>query len=140
MPLVEITAPAGSLPETAIAKVQREVANVVLRWMELPQTDFFAGATWVYVREAETGRAATGAPGVAPGFLVVVTPLEGFLTPARNESLASEITAVLRDAATEAGPESPVWTVVHEVPEGYWAVNGALTRRAKLDELISQAQ
>jgi phenylpyruvate tautomerase PptA (4-oxalocrotonate tautomerase family) len=136
MPLVEITAPAGALPGPAFATVQKSVADAVLKWMELPQTDFFAGATWVYVHDTGKGSAATGAAGVEPGFLVVVTPLEGFLTPEKNESLAKEIAAVLQEAC---GKEHPVWTLVNEVPEGFWAVNGSLTRRAKLDDLIAQS-
>ncbi|WP_327173949.1 hypothetical protein OG599_00860 [Streptomyces sp. NBC_01335] len=136
MPLVEITAPSGALPGPAVAAVQKDVAGAVLKWMGLPQTDFFAGATWVYVREAEKGSAATGAPGVEPGFLVVVTPLKGFLDAERNEALAAEVTAIIQQAVDG---EPVVWTVVNEVPEGFWAVNGSLTRRAKIDELIAEA-
>ncbi|MEU1086443.1 hypothetical protein ACFYPN_22460 [Streptomyces sp. NPDC005576] len=135
MPLVEITAPSGLLPGPALPAVQKDVAEAVLKWMGLPQTDFFSGATWVYVRETEKGGAATGIPGVEPGFLVVVTPLGGFLDPERNESLATEITWILQAAA---GGEPVVWTLVNEIPEGFWAVNGSLTRRAKIDELIAR--
>jgi phenylpyruvate tautomerase PptA (4-oxalocrotonate tautomerase family) len=140
MPLIDITAPAGAFSPTAAEAVQHKVAQAVMAWMGLPDTDFFAGATWVYLHEAGQGRSATGAPGTAPGFLVVVTALEKFLTPERNESLAADITRIIREEARYgADDETPVWTVVHEIPEGYWAVNAGLTRRAKLDVLLAQA-
>lgn len=42
----------------------------------------------------------------------------------------------MRDAT---GPDTVVWLVVNEIPEGNWAVNGGLTRRAKIDEFIAEA-
>ncbi|MGW8351999.1 tautomerase family protein [Streptomyces wedmorensis] len=135
MPLVELTVPEGTLSEAAAGVLQQQVADSVLTAMELPRTDFFAAATWVYVREAATGLATTGA-GTPPGVLVVVTPLEGFLTPERNEALSVEVTRHVQGAV---GPDTVVWLVVHEVPEGNWAVNGGLTRRAKIDEFVAEA-
>ncbi|MFI9114438.1 tautomerase family protein [Streptomyces venezuelae] len=135
MPLVEITVPEGALAEAAAEALQQRVADSVLTAMGLPRTDFFASATWVYVREAAKGLATTGA-GTAPGVLVVVTPLAGFLTPERNEALAAEVTRHVQEATA---PDTVVWLVVHEVPEGNWAVNGALTRRAKIDEFVAEA-
>lgn len=138
MPLVEITARAGAFTDAAAGRLQREVAEAVLTGMGLPATDFFASATWVYLREIPEGQAVTGA-GTAPGFLVTITALEKFLTPERNESLSTEITRLVRAAAQlEKEDQATVWVVVHEIPEGYWSVNGALTRRAKIDELLSQ--
>ncbi|MFJ4341150.1 hypothetical protein [Streptomyces sp. NPDC088915] len=136
MPLVEITVPEGTLSEAAAEVLQQQVADSVLKAMELPRTDFFTAATWVYVREAAKGLATTGA-GTPPGVLVVVTPLEGFLTPGRNEALSVEATRWVREAT---GPDTVVWLVVNEVPEGNWAVNGALTRRAKIDEFVAEAE
>ncbi|MFF9850071.1 tautomerase family protein [Streptomyces litmocidini] len=135
MPLVEITVPEGTLSEAAAEVLQQRVADSVLTAMELPHTDFFAAATWVYVREAAKGLATTGT-GRPPGVLVVVTPLEGFLTPERNEALAAEVTRHVHEATD---PDTVVWLVVNEIPEGNWAVNGALTRRAKIDELVAEA-
>ncbi|MEE1819667.1 hypothetical protein PUR59_32180 [Streptomyces sp. SP18ES09] len=135
MPLVEITVPEGTLSGAAAEVLQQRVADSVLTAMELPGTEFFAAATWVYVREAAKGLATTGA-GRPPGVLVVVTPLEGFLTPERNEALSAEVTRHVHEAT---GPDTVVWLVVNEIPEGNWAVNGALTRRAKIDELVAEA-
>ncbi|MGW5780743.1 tautomerase family protein [Streptomyces sp. NPDC003863] len=135
MPLVEITVPEGALSEAAAEVLQQQVADSVLAAMELPRTEFFAAATWVYVREAAKGLATTGA-GRPPGVLVVVTPLEGFLTPERNEALAVEVT---RHVHVATGPDTVVWLVVNEIPEGNWAVNGGLTRRAKIDEIVAEA-
>ncbi|MEU7389640.1 tautomerase family protein [Streptomyces tanashiensis] len=135
MPLVEITVPEGTLSEAAAEVLQQRVADSVLTAMELPLTEFFATATWVYVREAAKGLATTGV-GRPPGVLVVVTPLEGFLTPERNEALSVEVTRHVHEAT---GPDTVVWLVVNEIPEGNWAVNGGLTRRAKIDELVAEA-
>ncbi|MFF0477383.1 4-oxalocrotonate tautomerase family protein [Streptomyces sp. NPDC004284] len=135
MPLVEITVPEGTLSEAAAEVLQQQVADAVLTAMELPRTEFFAAATWVYVREAAKGLAATGT-GRPPGVLVVVTPLEGFLTPERNEALSAEVTRHVHEAT---GPDTVVWLVVNEIPEGNWGVNGGLTRRAKIDELVAEA-
>ncbi|MER5966773.1 hypothetical protein [Streptomyces sp. NPDC002057] len=135
MPLVEITVPEGALSGAAAEVLQQQVADAVLTAMGLPRTDFFASATWVYVREAAKGLATTGA-GTPPGVLVVVTPLKGFLTPERNEALSVELTRYVQEAT---GPDTVVWLVVNEIPEGNWAVNGGLTRRAKIDEFVAEA-
>ncbi|MFJ5095787.1 4-oxalocrotonate tautomerase family protein [Streptomyces sp. NPDC088557] len=136
MPLVEITVPEGSVTGAAAEVLQQRVADSVLTAMQLPHTDFFASATWVYVREAPKGLAVTGA-GTPPGVLVVLTPLKGFLTPERNEALGAEVTRHTREATGSA--DTVVWLVVNEIPEGNWAVNDALTRRAKIDEFIAEA-
>ncbi|MFD5467788.1 hypothetical protein ACFWIQ_34000 [Kitasatospora sp. NPDC127059] len=139
MPLVDITAPAGSIAPDRLEGLQQQVADTVLRWMELPLTAFFRSATWVYVHEAPEKTSATGAAGTAPGFIVKVTALEDFLTPERTEQLSVELTRLIQSTATPATEaESTVWVIVQEVPEGYWSVNGGLTRRAKIDEFIAQ--
>ncbi|WP_435973695.1 tautomerase family protein [Streptomyces sp. Qhu_M48] len=135
MPLVEITVPEGALSEAAAEVLQQQVADAVLTAMGLPRTDFFTSATWVYVREAAKGLATTGA-GTPPGVLIVVTPLKGFLTPERNEALSVELTRYVQEAT---GPGTVVWLVVNEIPEGNWAVNGGLTRRARIDEFVAEA-
>lgn len=137
MPLVEITVPAGSVPPESIGSLQRNVAGSVLKWMGLPDTDFFTSATWVHVHEIPAERASTGRAGTDPGFVVVVTAIEGFLTPERNEALSAEVTRhVLTAASLPAEKAASVWTIVREVPEGFWSVGGNITRRSKLDALI----
>ncbi|MBD0707731.1 MULTISPECIES: hypothetical protein [unclassified Streptomyces] len=136
MPLVEITVPEGSVTGAAVEVLQQRVVTSVLTAMELPRTDFFTSATWVYLREAAKGLAVTGT-GAAPGAVVVLTPLEGFVTPERNEVLGAELTRHVREAT---GTDTVVWLIVNEIPEGNWAVNDALTRRARIDEFIAEAE
>jgi phenylpyruvate tautomerase PptA (4-oxalocrotonate tautomerase family) len=141
MPLVEITVPAGALEEDSLSALQRDVADSVLKWMGLPHDDFFRSATWVYVNEVPAGRSTTGAGDTGPRFLVVVTALEKFLTAESNEAMAGEITEfVLKAAGLPADKAGAVWTVVHEVPEGNWAVGSNLTRRKNIDALIAQSK
>lgn len=140
MPLVQITVPAGSIPADSLRTLRQEVAAAVMRAMGLPATTFFSAATWVYVQEVPEDRASTADPASRPGFLVVVTALEGFLTPERNEALSAEVTRhVLAAAARPPEDAGSVWTIVREVPEGFWSVGGALTRRNRLDALIASA-
>lgn len=141
MPLVEITVPAGALEEDVLPSLQQDIADSVLKWMGLPLDDFFRSATWVYVKEVPAGRSTTGAGDTGPRFLVVVTPLEKFLTAESNEAMSEEITQfVLKAAGLPADKASSVWTLVREVPEGYWSVGANLTRRKNIDALIEQSK
>lgn len=58
------------------------------------------------------------------------------MTARTARPLAAEVTRHVQEATA---PDTVVWLVVHEVPEGNWAVNGALTRRAKIDEFVAEA-
>ncbi len=135
MPLVEITVPEGTLSEAAAEVLQQQVADSVLKAMELPRTDFFTAATWVYVREAAKGLATTRA-GTPPGVLVVVTPWRlpdpraqrGPLRRGDRVGAGGDRARHRRLARRERGPG------------GNWAVNGGLTRRAKIDEFVAEAE
>jgi len=140
MPLVQITVPAGSIPDDALGTLRQELAAAVMRAMGLPATPFFSSATWVHVHEVPEDRASTGDAASRPGFVVVVTALAGFLTPERNEALSAEVVRhVLTAAKLPQDDAGSVWTIVHEVPEGYWSVGPNLTKREKLDALIAEA-
>ena len=137
MPLIDVTLPAGAVPADAAGDLSAAVVAAVLRWAELPQTNFFRAATWVRLHEAAAPTFTTGAGPHERAFLVQITALSGLLDERRHEGLAAELTGILRTASGSADDEGTVWTIVQDIPEGSWSVNGQLTRAEHLAPLIA---
>jgi phenylpyruvate tautomerase PptA (4-oxalocrotonate tautomerase family) len=140
MPMIELTAPAGSLTDEGRAGVQRSLAGTLLRWEGAPDTAFFRSVAWSYLHELPAG-AQTTAEDDEPRFRVDVTVPVGALSPRRTEGLIGEATAVVLDAAgLPASAAQRVWVLVHEQPEGTWGAGGAVVRRADLVALAERAR
>jgi phenylpyruvate tautomerase PptA (4-oxalocrotonate tautomerase family) len=140
MPMIELTAPAGSLTDEGRAGVQRALAGALLRWEGAPDTAFFRSVAWSYLHELPAG-AQTTAEDDAPRFRVVVTVPEGALSPRRTAGLIGEATTLVLEAAGLAASEAPrVWVLVREQPEGTWGAGGAVVRRADLVALAEKAR
>ena len=132
MPMIRLTAPAGSLTEEGREKVRRELAGVLLRWEGAPDTAFFRAQAWSYLVELPEG-AQTTAEDDAPRFLVEVTVPQGALSERRKAGLVEEATkTVLGAAGLSQGDALRVWVLVHEQPDGTWGAGGSVIRYADL--------
>ena len=132
MPMIRLTAPAGSLTEQGRTTVQRDLAAVLLRWEGAPDTAFFRAQAWSYLVELPDG-AQTTAEDDAPRFLVEVTVPQGALSERRRAGLVEEVTRTVLAAAGLAQDEAlRVWVLVHEQPEGTWGAGGSVIRYADL--------
>ncbi|MEO8814861.1 MAG: tautomerase family protein [Mycobacterium sp.] len=128
MPMIDLTVVEGSIPEQALVGLLDELATILLRWEQAPDTEFFREITWVYLHEVAPSRLAVGGrPGGEPRFRVEVTVPEGALSQRRKDGLAAGVHAAVMSAAG-LDPQTPqalhVWTLIREVPEGSWAAAG----------------
>ncbi|MEY9212530.1 tautomerase family protein [Thermobifida halotolerans] len=135
MPIIQLTAPAGSLTPQGRADVQQELARTLLRWEGAPDTPFFRAQSWSYLHELPEGAQTTAEDG-EPRFRVDVTVPEGALSQRRREGLVADVASVvLKAAGLEASEALRVWVLVHEQPDGTWGAGGSVVRYADLAEL-----
>ncbi|MER6129184.1 tautomerase family protein [Streptomyces sp. NPDC001795] len=138
MPMIRLTAPAGSLTEEGRKSVQRDLAAVLLRWEGAPDTAFFRAQAWSCLVELPEG-AQTTAENDAPRFLVDVTVPQGALSERRKAGLVEEATTtVLRAAGLSQDDALRVWVLVHEQPDGTWGAGGSVIRFADLVALAGK--
>ncbi|GAQ67323.1 tautomerase family protein [Streptomyces scabiei] len=138
MPMIRLTAPAGSLTEKGRASVQRELAAVLLRWERAPDLPFFRAQAWSYLIELPEG-AQTTAEDDEPRFLVEVTVPQGALDDERRAGLVAEATTTVLDAAGLSQDHAMrVWVLVNDQPEGTWGAGGNVIRFADLVALARE--
>ncbi|MFG3550927.1 4-oxalocrotonate tautomerase family protein [Streptomyces sp. NPDC047725] len=137
MPMIRLTVPTGALTDQGRARVQQDLAAVLLRWEGAPDTAFFRAQAWSYVTELPEGAQKT-AEDDAPRFLVEVTVPQRALSERRKAGLVEEATAtVLSAAGLPADQALRVWVLVHEQPEGTWGAGGSVVRYADLVALAN---
>ncbi|MFF5364098.1 4-oxalocrotonate tautomerase family protein [Streptomyces scabiei] len=138
MPMIRLTAPAGSLTEKGRASVQRELATALLRWERAPDLPFFRAQAWSYLIELPEG-AQTTAEDDEPRFLVEVTVPQGALDDERRAGLVAEATTTVLDAAGLSHDHAMrVWVLVNDQPEGTWGAGGNVIRFADLVALARE--
>ncbi|MGW1668420.1 tautomerase family protein [Streptomyces sp. NPDC002324] len=138
MPMIRLTAPAGSLTEEGRASVQRELAAAMQRWEGAPDAPFFRAQAWSYLIELPEG-AQTTAEDDAPRFLVEVTVPQGALSERRRAGLVEEATKIVLEAAGLSQDDAMrVWVLVNDQPEGTWGAGGSLIRFADLVALAEK--
>ncbi|MDX3457384.1 tautomerase family protein [Streptomyces sp. ME02-8801-2C] len=140
MPMIRLTAPAGALSEEGRTTIQRDLADVLLRWEGAPDTAFFRAQAWSYLVELPEG-AQTTAEDDAPRFLVEVTVPAGALSERRRAGLVQDVTKTVLSAAGLAADDAlRVWVLVHEQPDGTWGAGGSVVRYADLVALARQGK
>ena len=138
MPMIRLTAPAGSLTEKGRASVQRELAAAMQRWEGAPDAPFFRAQAWSYLIELPEG-AQTTAEDDAPRFLVEVTIPQGALSERRRAGLVEEATSIVLEAAGLSQDDAMrVWVLVNDQPEGTWGAGGSVVRFADLVALAKE--
>ncbi len=137
MPMIQLTAPSGALPDDVRRPLQQALAKTLLKWEGAPDNAFFRAQAWSYLIELPDGTQAT-AEDALPRFRVDVTVPEGALSDRRREGLIKEVTSLVLDAArlTEADALR-VWVLVNEQPEGNWGAGGAVVRFSELAALAT---
>jgi phenylpyruvate tautomerase PptA (4-oxalocrotonate tautomerase family) len=139
MPMIELTAPAGSLTDAGRKSVQRDLAALLLKWEGAPDNEFFRSVAWTYLHELPAG-AQTTAEDDAPRFRVDVRVPAGALSDRRKAGLVREATALVLDAAGLGETDAMrVWVLIHEQAEGTWGAGGQIVRFAELRELAAKS-
>ncbi|MFB9832837.1 tautomerase family protein [Actinoallomurus acaciae] len=137
MPMIQLTAPVGALTSEGRARVQRELARVLLRWEGAPDTAFFRAQAWSYLHELPEG-AQTTAEDAQPRFRVDVTVPAGALSERRKAGLVTDATeAVLGAVGLDESDALRIWVLIHEQPEGTWGAGGSIIRYADLVALAA---
>jgi phenylpyruvate tautomerase PptA (4-oxalocrotonate tautomerase family) len=140
MPMIELTAPAGSLTDAGRKSVQRDLATLLLKWEGAPDNEFFRSVAWTYLHELPAG-AQTTAQDDAPRFRVDVRVPAGALSDRRKAGLVREATALVLEAAgLDEGDAMRVWVLIHEQPEGTWGAGGQIVKFAELKAAAQAAR
>ncbi|WP_406371798.1 tautomerase family protein [Streptomyces sp. NBC_00647] len=140
MPMIQLTAPCGSLTPEGRESVQGALADVLLRWEGAPDTPFFRAQAWSYLNELPEG-AQTTAEDDAPRFLVDVTVPQGALSERRKSGMVTEVTSVVLKAAGLSEADAlRVWVLIHEQADGTWGAGGSVIRFADLVALAQDAK
>ncbi|PWK84051.1 phenylpyruvate tautomerase PptA (4-oxalocrotonate tautomerase family) [Lentzea atacamensis] len=138
MPMIELTVPAGSLTDAGRKSVQRDLANLLLKWEGAPDNAFFRSVAWAYLHELPAG-AQTTAEDDAPRFRVDVRVPAGALSERRKAGLVQEATALVLEAAGLGEADvMRVWVLIHEQAEGTWGSGGKIVRFADLVEMAKK--
>ncbi|MEU3647926.1 tautomerase family protein [Lentzea sp. NPDC034063] len=140
MPMIELTAPAGSLTDAGRKSVQRDLAALLLKWEGAPDNEFFRSVAWTYLHELPAG-AQTTAEDDAPRFRVDVRVPVGALSDRRKAGLVQEATALVLEAAGLGEADAlRVWVLIHEQPEGTWGAGGQIVKFADLKAAAQAAK
>ncbi|MFD4637090.1 4-oxalocrotonate tautomerase family protein [Lentzea sp. NPDC058436] len=138
MPMIELTAPAGSLTDTGRRTVQRDLAAIALKWEGLPDTEFIRSLAWAYLHELPAGAQTTAADDL-PRFRVDVRVQAGALSDQRRDGLVREATAVvLKAAGLDIADAARVWVLIHEQAVRTWGAGGQVVTLAALDTAAPQ--
>lgn len=139
MPMIELTAPAGSLTDAGRKSVQRDLAALLLKWEGVPDNEFFRSVAWTYLHELPAG-AQTTAEDDAPRFRVDVRVPAGVLSDRRKAGLVQEATALVLEAAGLGEADAMrVWVLIHEQAEGTWGAGGQIIKLAELKAAAQNA-
>lgn len=132
MPQIELTVPAGVIPEEAAATLQQDLARTLLTWEGAPDTAFFRSLAWAYLHDIPAGAQIT-AGDTEPRLRVDVRVPAGALDDDRKAGLVAEVTELVL-AAAGLGPDQAlrVWVLVHEQADGTWGAGGRIVRHADL--------
>ena len=137
MPMIQLTAPTGALPDDGRDGLQQALAKTLLKWEGAPDTAFFRAQAWSYFIELPEGAQAT-AEDALPRFRVDVTVPEGALSDRRKAGLIKEVTSLVLGAAGLSDADAlRVWVLIHEQPEGTWGAGGAVVRFSELAALAN---
>lgn len=147
MPLIDLTAPAGALPEQARASLVDRLTAALIRHEGAPDNARTRAMTWVFLHELPTGAVhVAGAAAPTPVYRLQVTVPAGTLldgpgpvgTSGRS-ALVRELTDLVLEAegcAATAADRGRVYCVISEVEDGYW---GALGTTVRMSDIASIA-
>jgi phenylpyruvate tautomerase PptA (4-oxalocrotonate tautomerase family) len=128
MPMIEVTAPAGTIAPEAREELLEELAGTLLHWEGAPDTEFFRSVSWVYFNEIPVdGVYVGGRSGGEPRIRVEITTPEGALSQRRRAGLVADVhAAVARVAGIAPEDGLRVWVLCREIAEGSWGAGGAI--------------
>jgi phenylpyruvate tautomerase PptA (4-oxalocrotonate tautomerase family) len=139
MPLVEVTAPQGTLNKKDQDTLMSRLSDAVLKAEHAPVDDPAAQSlVWAYFNEVPEGASYVGGKSLekAPMRIAVTTP-EGALNDGTRRSLVEEIGAIVDDLVGPFEGRLNHWAMLYELDEGGWAGGGQIFRLADIQAAMN---
>jgi phenylpyruvate tautomerase PptA (4-oxalocrotonate tautomerase family) len=121
MPMIDVYAAAGTFANKQ-ALAQR-LAAAVMRWEAVPELRLFKDNTAAFIHELQPDALSNVAGDGNYVRVQVLTP-GGVLDREKQLGVVKELTAIVADAADDAGLAERTWVLLTESPEGGWGING----------------
>ncbi len=126
MPLIQVTAPEGTLQKNDQDTLISQLSNALLKAEGAPIDD--AGAqslVWAYYHEAPKTSVYVGGQNIEqPPFRIAVTTPQGALTESTRVSLVSDIGEIIDALVGPYENRLNHWAMLYEIDEGSWAGGG----------------
>ena len=139
MPLVEVTAPQGTLNKKDQGTLMSRLSNAVLKAERAP-TDYTGAQAlvWAYYNELPGGACYVGGENLEkmPLRIAVTTP-EGALNDGTRKSLVEEIGAIVDEIVGPFEGRLNHWAMLYELDEGSWAGGGQVFRLADIQAAMN---
>ncbi|ORW50127.1 hypothetical protein AWB90_09085 [Mycobacterium paraense] len=140
MPLMHVALTPGAFDDTAKQRLVTGLTEAACRAESVPDQPQHRMRALVLLHELSPGcfySAGASADAAVAGVFIDWHVSAGVLDGARKAQFAGEIQQVAASAAGTDGDKMVVTScVIHEVPEGQWAQNGAIRR---LPDIVPQA-
>ncbi|OBG98918.1 hypothetical protein [Mycobacterium sp. E3247] len=132
MPLMHVTLTPGAFDDTGKQRLVTGLTEAACRAESVPDQPQHRMRALVLLRELSAGcfySAGASADAAVAGVFIDWQVSTGVLDGARKAQFAGELQRVAAAAAGATGDKMVVTScVIHEVPEGQWAQNGAIRR------------
>lgn len=132
MPLMHVTLTPGAFDDAGKQRLVTGLTEAACRAESVPDQPQHRMRALVLLRELSPGSfysAGTSADAAVAGVFIDWQVSTGVLDGARKAQFAGELQQVAASAAQGNGDKMVVTScVIHEVPEGQWAQNGAIRR------------
>lgn len=140
MPMIDVHAPAGLLPEPRRRALAEALATAVLRAEGAPVAEPFASNTAVFIHDLPATSVHTAATDRAAVVRVEVTTPPGALDREGQQALVAAATGAVADAAADPALAARTWVVLHEAAEGGWGIAGQALGRTEFAALAAGAR
>jgi phenylpyruvate tautomerase PptA (4-oxalocrotonate tautomerase family) len=141
MPIIDLTAPRGSLSEETRDKLVSDLTEIALRWEGVGHGSRPTDSAWAYVHESEAGYVG-GRRFEQARYRLVLTVAAGVLDDVRKGCLVAEATS--RVLAAEGSIDTPanrgrVYCLIQEVRDGNWGAYGRIVRLRDVGSVLGGA-
>lgn len=126
MPLIQVTAPHGTLRKIDQDRLIKRLSDAVLIAERAPLEDDRAQAlVWAYYDEQPTGTTYVGGVSIEePPIRISITTPEGALTNTSRQELAASVGDIVDDFVGPFEGRLNHWALLYEIDEGSWTGGG----------------
>ncbi len=138
MPMIDVTAPTGLIPDEHHEALARELAHALLRAEGAPRSDPYLANTGVFIRQLpHTGVHTAGTARARTVRVDVLTP-PGALNREGQRQLVAEATEIVTRHSGDPTQNTRTWVLLQEAAEGGWGVYGIALAQDEFAALRAQ--